>query len=160
MESKTRLTLFVTFVASFWLGFSACESPATKSQLANKTEDYVTEGWLDDNTFQVRAIGAPKSKAKGFVRRRTQSQEAALLSAQKRVLELLVGAKISGASGSDSGVSTGIVITKEFEGFLKGGAIVKKSFDQDDNCEVTYRIHSDDLKEKAESLAQRSEFGK
>ena len=160
MKSKTHFTVLAAFVVSSWLVSSACGSAATRSQLASETTDYITEGWLDNDTFQVRAIGAPSPKAKGFVRRRTQSQEAALLSAQKRIVELLVGAKISGASGSDSGESTGIVITKEFEGFAKGGAIIKKSFDQNDNCEITYRIHSDGLKEKAESLARKSDFRK
>ena len=158
MKSKIYLTIFPAM--ALWLSISACGSPATRSQLSEETTDYVTEGWLDDDTFQVKAIGAPSRKAKGFVRRRTQSQEAALLSAQKRMLELLVGAKISGASGSDSGESTGIVITKEFEGFVKGGAIVKKTFDQNDNCEITYRIQGDDLKDKAESIAQKADFRK
>ena len=131
----------------------ACTSPENRSQLADST-DYVTERWLDDDTFQVRAIGAPNPKAKGLVRRRTQSEEAALLSAQKRVIELLVGASVSGASGSDSGESTGVVLTKELQGVIKGGAIVKKTFDPSDNCEIVYRIHASGLKEMAGSIAK------
>ncbi|MDH5717155.1 MAG: hypothetical protein OEZ22_05915 [Spirochaetia bacterium] len=120
-------------------------------------DDYVTEGWLDDETFQVRGLGAAAENAKGFVVRRTQSKEAALMSAQKRVVELLVGAKLTGASGSDSGQSTGVAITKEFEGMVKGGAIVKETYDGEDNCEIVYRIHAEDLKEKAESMAKSTE---
>ena len=150
--------VMVTFLI---FSFQACKSPDKRSQLpGGKITDYVTEGWLDNDTFQVRAIGAPAPKAKGFVKRRTQSKEAALLSAQKRVVELLVGAKVSGTSGSKDGESTGTVITKEFEGFVKGGAVVKESFDENDNCEITYRLHSSDLKEQAESLAQKSDFRK
>ena len=134
--------------------FFACTSAMNRSQLGSDSVDYETEGWLDDNTFQVRTIGAPSLKAKGFVKRRTQSEEAALLSAQKRVIELLVGADVKGSSGSQDGESTGIVLTKKFQGFVKGGSIIRKSFDSSDNCEIVYRIHADGLKERATSLAK------
>ena len=151
---KFGLVLF----SGLLLALFACTSPSERSQLAGETTDYETEGWLNDDTFQVKAIGAPSAKAKGFVKRRTQSEEAALLSAQKRVVELLVGADVRGASGSQDGESTGVVVTKELEGFLKGGAIVRKSFDTNDNCEIVYRVHADGLKDQAESLAKKEDF--
>ena len=155
---RSNRTIGVVLFSSLLLGLFACTSPSERSQLAGETTDYETEGWLDDDTFQVKAIGAPGKKTKGFVQRRTQSKEAALLSAQKRVVELLVGANIKGASGSQDGESTGVVVTKEFEGFLKGGAIIRESFDPNDNCEVIYRIHADGLKDQAESLAKKEDF--
>ena len=155
---RLNRTIGVVLFSSLLLWLLACTSPSERSQLAGETTDYETEGWLDDDTFQVRAIGAPSRKAKGFVKRRTQSEEAALMSAQKRVVELLVGADVRGASGSQDGEATGIVITKEFEGFLKGGAIIRKSFDPNDNCEIVYRIHADGLKDQAESLAKKEDF--
>lgn len=139
--------------------FLACgQSASSKSQLKGDLDDFVSEKWLDENTFQVRAIGAPSPDAKGFVRRRTQAEEAALLAAQKRVIELCVGAEIKGASGADSGESTGVVITKEFEGVVRGGQIVRKTFDQDDNCEITYRVQSKGLKKQCEAMAAKKDF--
>ena len=87
------------------------------------------------------------------MKRRTQAEEAALLAAQKRVIEKLVGADISGASGSKDGESTGLAIVKEFEGHVKGGTIVRKDFNENDDCELTYRIHAKNLRKKAESVA-------
>ncbi len=116
--------------------------------LKGETEDFITEGWLDEDTFQVRALGAPSPNAKGFVRRRTQSQEAALLAAQKRVIEPYAHYILKGASGSDSGESTGVVITKEFESHVKGGTIMRTTFHEDDNCEIVYRIHAKGLRRK------------
>lgn len=140
-------------------GLVACGgSASTKSQLKGDVEDYQSEGWLNDETFQVRALGAPNPDAKGFVRRRTQAERAALLNAQARVIELLVGAKVEGAEGMDSGESTGFAMTKEFEAVLKGGQIIKKSYDADDNCEIVYRIHGKDLKKRAESEAAKEDF--
>ena len=146
----------ITILLSLVFGLFACVSAENRSQIGDDSKDYVTEGWIDDDTFQVRTIGAPSSRAKGLVRRRTQSEEAALLSAQKRVIELLVGAKVSGASGSDSGESTGVVLTKELQGVIKGGAVVKKSFDKEDNCEIVYRIQASGLKEMAEIKATQN----
>ncbi len=151
LKNTVRLFLLAMLSTGF---FVACTSAANRSQLGSDFVDYETEGWLDDETFQVKAIGAPSQKARGFVKRRTQSEEAALLTAQKRIVELLVGADLRGSSASRDGESTGITLTKEFKGFLKGGAILRKSFDPSDNCEIIYRIHADGLKEKAESLAK------
>ena len=120
-----------------------------------KGQSYTTEGWLDDHTFQVITIGAPNRRAKGFVRRRTQSKEAALLAAQKRMVELMLGARVSGACGSDSGESTGCAIVKEFEGNVKGGYIVKTTYDKDDNCEIVFRSHGSNLKKQAETAVKK-----
>jgi len=128
--------------------------------IQGNVDTYVTEGWIDDNTFQVRSLGAPNQKATGFVRRRTQSKEAALLASQKRVIELLIGKKVEGASGSDSGESTGVAISSEFEGVVKGGSVVKESYNENDDCEMTYRIHADGLKKRAETEAQKQDFRK
>lgn len=150
-----KFAIAVMFIAGFAL---ACGGGGGGSQLKDPTDSFQSEGWLDDNTFQVRTLGAPNPDAKGFVRRRTQSEEAALLAAQKRVIELLVGAKIEGASNSDSGELGGLAISKEFEGVVKGGSIVRKTFDAEDNCEITYRIHRDGLREMAESEAKKNDF--
>jgi len=153
---KTKITI-LAMVATLAMMIS-CRSASNRSMLGDNTKDYVTEGWLNKDTFQVRAIGAPNPDSKGKVRRMTQAKEAALLAAQKRVIELLVGATISGASGSDSGESTGVAITKEFEGVIKGGAIVKTSYDEELNAEITYRIHAKGLKKQASSMAKKSDF--
>lgn len=133
-------------------------SPANKSQLTDNVESYQTEGWLDQNTLQVKGLGAPAPEATGFVKRRTQSKEAALLAAQKRVIEMCVGATIAGASGSDSGESTGIAITKEFEGVMKGGNIIRENYDSSDNCELVYRVESNNFKKQCAAMAAKQDF--
>ncbi len=153
---KKFIGIAVLSVAAITL--SACTSPAQKSQLQGKVENYQTEGFIDTATLQVKGLGAPASDAKGFVKRRTQSKEAALLSAQKRVIEMCVGAKISAASGSDSGESTGVAITKELEGVMKGGQIVQESYDGDDNCELVYRVYSKNIQKQCEALASSKDF--
>lgn len=133
-----------------------CSSSPNSSMIDG--DSFQTEGWLDEDTFQVRTLGAPNVGATRYVQRRTQASEAALLSAQKRLIELLVGAEIQGACGSDSGESTGCAIVKEFQGHLKGGVIVKKTFDKDDNCEIVFRTRAKGLRKMAETLASHSDF--
>ncbi|MDH5719967.1 MAG: hypothetical protein OEZ13_05015 [Spirochaetia bacterium] len=148
---KTLITVFTAVMLSAFMLFSGACGGTQESQLDG--DSYTTEGWLDDDTFQVVALGAPAPDAKGLVKRKTQAKEAALLSAQKRVVELFVGARIAGASGSDSGESTGIAITKEFEGLVKGGEIAKITYDEEHNCEIVYRVRAENLKDRVESGA-------
>ena len=115
------------------------------------TKDFITEGWLDDDTFQCRAIGAPNPDAKGKVRKMTQACEAAKIMAQYRIVELMVGVTIEGAANVDSGELGGIAISKEFAGTVKGGAIIRTSHDDELNCEVTYRLHKNGLRKLAEA---------
>ncbi len=131
-----------------------CVSPNRRSLLRGSGVLYSTEGWIGGNTLRVRSLGAPNAKAKGFVRRRTQSEEAALLSAQKRVIELLAGAEVSGTSSSDSGESNGIKLNKSLSAVVKGGMIMEKSFDEDDNCSIVYEVHATDLKQKSEAFVR------
>lgn len=124
---------------------------AYRSQLGPNTKDFITEGWLDDDTFQCRAIGAPNPDAKGKVRKMTQACEAAKIMAQYRIVELMVGVTIEGAANVDSGELGGIAISKEFAGTVKGGAIIRTSHDDELNCEVTYRLHKNGLRKLAEA---------
>jgi len=118
----------------------------TDSQIKGKS--YQSEGWLDNDTFQVRGLGAPNPDSVGLVKRKSQAKNAALIAAQARVVELMIGAEIKGATGSSDGESTGIVLTKEFQGVVKGGSIVEETFDDEQNCEVVYQVTGKNLKKR------------
>lgn len=124
----------------------SCES--TDSMIKGKT--YKTEGWIDDNTFRVTALGAPSPDAKGMVKRKTQARESAIIMAQKRVLEKMIGAELKGASAVKDGESAGVVVTKEFSGMVKGGSVIEETYDEDDNCQVVYEVTGRGLKKRAQ----------
>ena len=94
-------------------------------------------------------------KLKRFVQRRTASEEAALLAAQKRAIELMVGAKVKGASGSLNGELTNLVIVKEFMGHVKGGYKVKETFNKNNDCELVVRFEAKNLRKQAEAVVTR-----
>jgi hypothetical protein len=113
-----------------------------------------TEGWVNDDTLRVRGIGAPNPNREGKVQRETQACDAAQMAAQARILEMMVGASIEGASGSMDGESTGVALTKEFGGTIKGGDVIERTVDDEQNCEIWYEIKEKNLRKKMKVHAQ------
>ncbi len=111
-----------------------------------KGKKFKTEGWLDDNTFQVVARGVPKPGLTNKVQRQGTAKEAAQIMAEKRIIEKFVGARLEGAAGAADYASTGIAVAKEFGGVVRGGTIVDETYDEDDNCEILYQVEKKGLK--------------
>lgn len=130
-------------------------------QVEGKT--FISEGWVDENTFRVTAVGIPGKDAKSgqaytnTVQRKATAKEAALTMAQKRIIEKFVGARLEGASGAVDYQSTGTAVAKEFSGLEKGGTIVKETYDKDDNCEIVYQVEKKGLKREVQGGASVSE---
>ena len=66
-KKVTIISIIVSMMA-----FTACRKSASNNpMIKGDVESYKTEGWIDDDTFQVRALGAAAQDATGFVKRRT-----------------------------------------------------------------------------------------
>jgi len=111
-------------------------------------KSYKTEGWIDDDTFRIAASGAANSKLTNQVARRESSKQAAKMNAQYQVLGKMKGATIEGAAGMSDFESTGIAVSEEVNGVLKGGSVIEAKWDDDDNCEIIYEVKSKGLKKK------------
>ncbi|MDH4198801.1 MAG: hypothetical protein OEV66_00320 [Spirochaetia bacterium] len=144
---KIGLNYLVLIAGILIISLTASCGDTTDTMIKGKS--YKTEGWINDDTFVVTALGAPAPDAKGLVKRRTQSKEAAIIMAQKMIVEKMIGAQLKGASAVKDGESAGIVVTKEFEGMVKGGSVEKITYDEDDNCEVLYQVEGRGLKKRA-----------
>jgi len=120
----------------------------TDSQV--KGQSYRSEGWVDDDTFRVTVMGLANQNIKRQAQKRILAKESALILAQKRIIEKMIGSNIRGASAVKDGESAGMVVTKEFEGMVKGGSIVNEKYTEEDDCEITYEIQSKGLKKKAQ----------
>lgn len=149
---RTSISFLLASLLIAGLTFSGC-SKKLGGGLDGDTQTVVTEGWIDDNTFRTTAMGVPKATETNKTKRKIQSKEAAILMAQKTVLEKFKGARLQGASGAADGELTGIAIAKEFGGMVKGGSVIKVSWNkQDQSCEVVYEV-------KARNLKKRVMFG-
>lgn len=125
--------------------FAAC-GPRQGGQV--KGDSYVSEGWVNDNTFRVIATGTPKATLTNKIQRRGTAKETAIIMAETRVIEKFVGARVEGAAGAADYASTGVAVSKEFKGLVKGGTIVKETYDDDDNCEIIYQVEKKGLKKE------------
>lgn len=139
---KIFLSLLVIALAG---SLSSCKS-SMGGQV--KGESFVTEGWVSDDIFRVTATGVPKEGLTNEVQKKGTAQEAALIMAQKRIIEKFVGARLEGAAGAADYASTGVAVSKEFGGIVKGGTIVKTTYDEDCNAEIVYQIESKGLKKR------------
>ena len=143
MIKKSFILITIVAVAVLF----SCGKTVNNSRIeGGKT--YVTEGWIDGNTFQVKGVGVPKKGLTNKYMRQETAKEAALIGAQKRIIEKFKGAALIGASGMADAQSTGIAVAKEFSGFVKGGSIKKVTFDKEQNCEVVYWVRQRGLKNK------------
>lgn len=136
--------LSVIAVLSIALAFTYCGSGKIGGQV--KGDSYVSEGWVTPDIFRVTATGVPKPGVTNDVQKRGTAKEAALIMAQKRIIEKFVNAKVEGAAGAADYASTGIAVSKEFKGLVKGGSIVKETYDDDGNCEIVYEVERKGLK--------------
>jgi len=113
-----------------------------------KGQSFITEGWVNDDTFRVTSTGAPKPGLTNKIQRRGTAKEAAIIMAQKTMIEKFKGARLEGAAGAADYASTGIAVMKEFSGTVKGGSVIRETYDDDDNCEVVYELIARGLKKK------------
>ena len=150
MKKFFSFCLILTVAAVF--GLTACSSSG-KMGGEVKGESFVSEGWVSPDIFRVTATGVPKEGLTNKVQRKGTAKEAALIMAQKRIIEKFVGARLEGAAGAADYASTGIAVSKEFGGMVKGGTIVKSTYDDDDNCEIVYQVEKKNLRKEVDGGA-------
>ena len=143
--------LLVALIAVVAISFTACGSSKMGGQV--KGDSFISEGWVTPDIFRVTATGAPKPGLKDRVMRRGTAKEAAIAMAEKRIVEKFKGARLEGAAGAADYASTGVAVAKEFEGLVKGGTIVKETYDEEDHCEIVYQIEKKGLKKEVEGGA-------
>jgi hypothetical protein len=123
-----------------------------KSMIKNGTTYEGQEGWINEDTLQIIALGFAPDDVTDPNQRMYQAQRAAQLNAEARVVEKLVGANVEGKTATENGVLLSEVIKKDFAGMIKGGVIVRKTFDNKTQaCEITYQVSAKGLKKKAET---------
>ena len=144
---KKFFIMALLLVAGF--AFTSCAGGGLGSMKGESSKD---EAWVDDNTYRIAAQGVPKAGLTNKVQRRGTAKEAATIMAQKAVIEKFKGAKLEGASGVKDLESAGIAIAKEFDGVVKGGSVIKSTYDDQDNCEVIYEVKSKGLKKRLDSF--------
>jgi len=144
--------LFVSFLLVVGISFSLT---SCGSRIGGTVEgdSYTTEGWINENTYRLAAVGVPNRKLTNIVARKASAKRAAILNAQYQVLEKFKGSKIEGAAGMSDFENTGIAIAQEVNGIVKGGSVKKVTYDKDQNCEIIYEVKAKGLKKKVSAAS-------
>ena len=107
-----------------------------------------TEGWSNDNTYFVTAVGFPRRDSTESIKRRYSSKEAAIMSAQKTIIEKFKGTRLKSSATAKNGELVESVIQKELGGVIAGGSITSEKYDERDNCQIIYEVSAPDLKRR------------
>ena len=105
-------------------------------------------GWIDDNTFRVRAGSDIGGMRGDNDRTRNEAKNAAILKAQDTIIEKFVRDRVKSAERIIDPKSTGVAIINEFGSIVKKGIVRDESFDAPYKCEIIYEISSPDLKKR------------
>ena len=117
-----------------------------------------TEGWLDDETFQVIAWGEASDDVVGEARWRNQAKEGAQMMAEKRIIEKFKGYALEANGYTEEGGNVVVVVSKDVQGVARGGEIVSLTFDKESRaCEIVYRVQGKNLKKRVKQGFQVNE---
>jgi len=111
-----------------------------------------TEGWVNGDTLRVISTGTPKAGLKNETVKKGTAKEGAILFAQKKIIEKIVGQRIESCGGMRGDEIEPINLAKELAPVIKNGKVIAERYDADFNCEIIYEISSKDLKKRIESL--------
>lgn len=138
MKNKSILSLLLLLTACN----TAQERPADGSCLVTPEP-----GWVNSSTYRLRSFGQPSQDGGSLVKRRTQSEENALLCAQSAAGELMTGqAKHVVLQPSEA---RSIKLPEKIAVYIRGGQIVSKACDSTDACEIVFEISGERLREKS-----------
>jgi len=143
---KKNLIFAMICMMAISVSFTSCRKGGLGGQV--KGESFVTEGWVDENTYRLAASAMAKRDLTNKIARRESAKRAAILNAQYQILEKFKGSKIEGASGMSNFEMTGIAVAQEVKGVVKGGSVKKATYDAEDNCEIIYEVRAKNLKSK------------
>jgi len=146
---KKFFAIAMIFVFGIALSVTSCRTGGPDHTIDGKK--YVTEGWVDDNTFQLTAAGAPTKTLTNKVARKESSKRAAILNAQYQVIEKFKGSYIEGAAGMQNFEMTGIAVAQQLKAQIKAGNVSSVVWDEEDNCSIIYTVMQKGLKKYIQS---------
>lgn len=121
--------------------------------------DYKTEGFLDQDHYQVIVRGTPDAEARGLVFRRRSALNDAKNKIEKTVTDSLVNYNLN-YHLKDSGIKKEDIInlpeakngiTDELKEYLRYGYNAFEYYNEDNSCVIVYRIYKEDLVDSIES---------
>jgi hypothetical protein len=110
--------------------------------------DEITEGWINDDAYQIAAGGLPINSLKMIDQRKESARLDAILNARCQIIEKFCGIKIKREDIDHIEDLKGFPIPEELKEILKAGIVKKTVWDKEDNCEIMYEVKGQGLKKK------------
>ena len=130
-----RLIVIFSIITSFLLQTCKSSNHVKKNgEGAIKTESSIILGWIDGNTFRVKA--------------RSIDRDSAIRKAQTAIIEKFVIERIGISHSIKDIKSTGVIVSEEFGDIIRSGSVIKEYCDDKQNYKIIYEIKSDGLKEQ------------
>lgn len=102
--------------------------------------DEITEQQSQSEFVEVFGYGIPQTDATNPSHARNTSRRAAIVDAQRNLLELIEGAQVTAETTIENLMMESDVITTKVRGVVRGARIVDTQFDAYGNCTVTMRM--------------------
>ena len=150
---RNLLAIALVLVCGIAFTATACRTGGVGGMVEGDT--YKTEGWLNNDTYQIVTIGVAKKTLTNKWARRASSKRAAILNAHYQVIEKFKGSTIEGAAGMKDFEMTGIAVAQQLKATVKTGTVKRVTWNDNDDCEILYVIRQKGLKKQV-SAAQWS----
>ncbi len=120
---------------------------------SRKSDVWARDGWIDDDTYRQKAAGTPRAGYTNTVMRKESAKRAAVLYAQRMMIEQFKYYAIPEACcyalmSSEPNPAR----IQEMMGIVKGGSVLAERFDTDHNCEIVYEVKQKGLKQAVKNM--------
>ncbi|MCP4137624.1 MAG: hypothetical protein GY754_42040 [bacterium] len=153
---KNKLMILLVFTMAVMASMIGCKTTdGVTSSLEGKPELYIEGKWLSPHVYVISASAAPGKLGEGKARttRRNFAREAARLDAVRLALVKFKGERVEAASGMSNFELSGIAVAAETKGFIKGGSIEKAFYNENDECQVIFKIEAKNLRKNNRDLS-------
>lgn len=151
MTGRVLVSVLVFFVV-ISIGFVSC---SRKNIYKNPDlADEASEGWINEDTYQIAAGGTPVQSLKAFDQRKESARLDAIMNARCQIIDKFIGVKIKRDELKNNDLD-GISIPDDIKKIVKSGIVKKTVWDYDENCEIIFEIKYPGLKKKIEEKVQR-----
>ncbi len=145
MNKKIIPAGLIIFVIS---SLFSCGTTGSKDE----ADIWQTAGWVDDNTYRIRASGAPEIVTGTAEKKKDSARNKAVLSAHYELVEKLYGDGVDPCGGMSPCREIREKFRRELVAIVKKGRIVAERFSDDLSCEIMYEVKSPKLRERVELI--------
>ena len=142
LKSTVQIMLVSIAAAGIIIPFASCSYAIGESN-RNHT---VTDGWIDNDTFQITSSGSPARGTIVLLQRKEGSKRDAILAARMKIIRIFKRSAVKSRSGLESFDRSGKDMPLELETIVKNGHILEETWHENQDCDIVYVVHARNLK--------------